>query len=65
MAVSEQRVREIGEDLFARMKGETPGLFDKAWWSGQVLEWAMRDPVFKTEKLEVFLKCPDGIRHAL
>ena len=49
MAVSEQRVREIGEDLFARMKGETPGLFDKAWWSGQVLEWAMRDPVFKTE----------------
>ena len=49
MAVNEQRVREIGQDLFARMKGETPGLFDKAWWSGQVLEWAMRDPVFKTE----------------
>jgi RHH-type proline utilization regulon transcriptional repressor/proline dehydrogenase/delta 1-pyrroline-5-carboxylate dehydrogenase len=49
VAVNEQRVREIGQDLFARMKGETPGLFDKAWWSGQVLEWAMRDPVFKTE----------------
>lgn len=43
------RVRAIGEDLFARMQGNTPGVFDKAWWSGQVLEWAMKDPAFKTE----------------
>ena len=49
MAASETRIREIGNDLFGRMKGETPGLFDKAWWSGQILEWAMKDPVFKTE----------------
>ncbi len=45
----EDRVRAIGEDLFARMQGNTPGVFDKAWWSGQVLEWAMKDPAFKTE----------------
>lgn len=49
MAASEARIREVGEDLFRRMKGQTPGLFDKAWWSGQVLEWAMRDQGFKTE----------------
>lgn len=49
MAASEARIREVGEDLFRRMKGQTPGLFDKAWWSGQVLEWAMRDDGFKTE----------------
>ncbi len=49
MATSEARIREVGEDLFRRMKGQTPGLFNKAWWSGQVLEWAMRDPAFKTE----------------
>lgn len=45
----EDRVRAIGEELFARMQGNTPGVFDKAWWSGQVLEWAMKDPAFKTE----------------
>ena len=49
MAASEARIREVGEDLFRRMKGQTPGLFDKAWWSGQVLEWAMRDQGFKVE----------------
>lgn len=69
MAASEQRIREIGIDLFARMKGEKPGLFDKAWWSGQILEWAMQDPVFKTEMfrfVDVFpvLKTPEEIaRH--
>lgn len=49
MANLEPRIREIGNDLFARMKGEKPGLFDKAWWSGQILEWAMKDEAFKTE----------------
>jgi len=65
----EDRVRAIGDDLFARMKGNTPGVFDKAWWSGQVLEWAMKDPAFKTEMfrfVDVFpvLDGPDEIgRH--
>ncbi len=51
------------------MKGQTPGLFDKAWWSGQVLEWAMRDPGFKTEMfrfVDVFpvLQTPEEVaRH--
>jgi RHH-type proline utilization regulon transcriptional repressor/proline dehydrogenase/delta 1-pyrroline-5-carboxylate dehydrogenase len=69
VAASEQRIREIGNDLFARMKGEKPGLFDKAWWSGQILEWAMQDPVFKTEMfrfVDVFpvLNSPEEIaRH--
>lgn len=69
VAASEQRIREIGSDLFARMKGEKPGLFDKAWWSGQILEWAMQDPVFKTEMfrfVDVFpvLTTPDEVaRH--
>lgn len=69
MASFEDRVRTIGEDLFSRMKGKTPGVFDKAWWSGQVLEWAMKDPAFKTEMfrfVDVFpvLQGPDEIgRH--
>ena len=65
----ESRVQAIGEDLFERMKGETPGLFNKAWWSGQVLEWAMKDEGFKTEMfrfVDVFpvLQTPEEIaRH--
>ena len=49
MAASEARIAEIGQELFKRMKGNTPGVFNKAWWSGQILEWAMKDPSFKTE----------------
>ncbi|MCB9543021.1 MAG: L-glutamate gamma-semialdehyde dehydrogenase [Myxococcales bacterium] len=69
MASFEDRVAAIGEDLFARMKGNKPGVFDKAWWNGQVLEWAMKDPAFKTEMfrfVDVFpvLDGPDEIgRH--
>ncbi|MCA9537772.1 MAG: proline dehydrogenase family protein, partial [Myxococcales bacterium] len=69
MATFEARVQAIGEDLFARLKGQKPGIFDKAWWSGQVLEWAMRDPAFKTEMfrfVDVFpvLDSPDEVgRH--
>lgn len=69
MAAFDDRVAAIGQDLFARMKGNTPGVFDKAWWSGQVLEWAMKDPAFKTEMfrfVDVFpvLDGPDEVgRH--
>ncbi len=69
MATDERRVRAVGEDLLARTKGQQPGLFNKAWWSGQVLEWAMREPEFKTEMfrfVDVFpvLRGPEEIhRH--
>ncbi len=69
MTSLETRTRAVGEDLFQRMKGNKPGVFDKAWWSGQVLEWAMRDPGFKTEMfrfVDVFpvLTTPDEVsRH--
>lgn len=69
MASLEDRLQHIGNDLFARMKGNKPGVFDKAWWNGQILEWAMKDPAFKTEMfrfVDVFpvLDGPDEIgRH--
>ncbi|MCB9537400.1 MAG: bifunctional proline dehydrogenase/L-glutamate gamma-semialdehyde dehydrogenase [Myxococcales bacterium] len=69
MGSLEPRIRAIGEDLFRRTKGKKPGVFDKAWWSGQILEWAMRDPGFKTEMfrfVDVFpvLDSPDEVgRH--
>jgi RHH-type proline utilization regulon transcriptional repressor/proline dehydrogenase/delta 1-pyrroline-5-carboxylate dehydrogenase len=42
-------ILQAGEDLFARMKGETPGVFNKAYWEGLILEWAMKDPSFKVD----------------
>ena len=71
MAVTpwEKRTLEIGRDLFGRMKGQKPGLFSKARWQGQIMEWSMRDEDFKTEMfrfVDVFpvLQTPDDVyRH--
>ena len=45
----EARVEAIGRELFERTRGETPGVFSSAYWEGQLLAWAMRDPVFKVD----------------
>ena len=45
----ERRVQEIGKELFHKMKGQKPSVFNKAWWQGQVMEWSMKDEAFKTE----------------
>ena len=65
----EHRAGEIGQDLFKKMKGQKPGVFNKAWWQGQVMEWSMKDEDFKTEMfrfVDVFpvLQNPDDVyRH--
>ena len=65
----ESRAGEIGRELFKGMKGQKPGVFNKAWWQGQVMEWSMRDEEFKTEMfrfVDVFpvLQTPDDVyRH--
>ncbi len=40
---------KLGSALSATMKGETPGVFNKAYWEGAILEWAMKDPAFKVD----------------
>ena len=45
----ESRVRELGDDLWQRMQGEIPGAFNKDYWIGRVLEWAMEDDSFKVD----------------
>ncbi|MBU0550778.1 proline dehydrogenase family protein [Myxococcota bacterium] len=69
MASVEQRAQAIGRELFERTQGQKPGIFDKARWSGEVLEWAMKEEGFKTEMfrfVDAFpvLKTPEEIwRH--
>jgi RHH-type proline utilization regulon transcriptional repressor/proline dehydrogenase/delta 1-pyrroline-5-carboxylate dehydrogenase len=45
----ERRVDAIGRALWERVRGERPGLFQKDYWQGRMLEWAMRDPAFKVD----------------
>ena len=42
-------ITSLGKELTEKMKGETPGVFNKAYWEGAILEWAMKDPSFKVD----------------
>jgi RHH-type proline utilization regulon transcriptional repressor/proline dehydrogenase/delta 1-pyrroline-5-carboxylate dehydrogenase len=48
-AALDDAIQKAGTELHARMKGETPGVFNKAYWEGAILEWAMKDPSFKVD----------------
>lgn len=40
-------IRRQAERLYARAAATSPRLFDRTWWSGRLLEWAIRDEAFK------------------
>jgi RHH-type proline utilization regulon transcriptional repressor/proline dehydrogenase/delta 1-pyrroline-5-carboxylate dehydrogenase len=42
-------IMRLGEQLWARVRGQVPSVFDKGYWQGKILEWAMRDPSFKID----------------
>ena len=46
----EQRIRAIGEKLFAAMDASpAPGIFSKKGAYARVMEWSMKDPAFKAQ----------------
>ncbi|MBL91764.1 MAG: 1-pyrroline-5-carboxylate dehydrogenase [Myxococcales bacterium] len=45
----EAAILELGEQFYAEMKGEIPGVFNKDFWQGKIMEWAMKDPSFKVD----------------
>lgn len=42
-------ILKTGTEIWRKMQGETPGVFNKAYWEGAILEWAMKDPSFKVD----------------
>jgi RHH-type proline utilization regulon transcriptional repressor/proline dehydrogenase/delta 1-pyrroline-5-carboxylate dehydrogenase len=42
-------VQQLGRELWQRVQGEVPGIFNKGYWQGRILDWAMRDPSFKVD----------------
>lgn len=47
--VSDADVKVVGKEIFDRMKGQTPSVFNKDWWSGKVMDFSMKDEAFKVE----------------
>lgn len=42
-------VQALGHQIFAAMEGESPSIFKKDYWSGQLMEWSMKDESFKVD----------------
>ncbi len=42
-------IKRLGSELYTKMQGETPGIFNKDYWQGRIIEWAMKDPSFKVD----------------
>src|SRR3954447_1949157 len=66
----EKALKEIAENLTAASKKEEPGVFNKDFWTGRMLEFSMRDPAFKIELfrfVDVFsvLKTPEQVAQRL
>ncbi|MBI5834877.1 MAG: bifunctional proline dehydrogenase/L-glutamate gamma-semialdehyde dehydrogenase [Armatimonadetes bacterium] len=45
----EAQVQLFGADLWKQIAGEVPGLFNRDFWQGKLMDWAMADPDFKTD----------------
>lgn len=45
----EKDVHALGQQIFAAMEGESPSIFRKDYWSGQLMEWSMKDESFKVD----------------
>ena len=45
----ETRVKARGKEFFASITGEAPSIFNKGWWSGKVMDWAIRNEQFKVQ----------------
>jgi RHH-type transcriptional regulator, proline utilization regulon repressor / proline dehydrogenase / delta 1-pyrroline-5-carboxylate dehydrogenase len=48
-SVIDAEILKLGEEVWHRMQGELPGLFNAHYWHGRILDWVMRDPDFKVD----------------
>lgn len=45
----ENRVVSLGREFFASIQGEAPSVFNKGFWTGKVMDWAMKNEDFKVQ----------------
>jgi RHH-type proline utilization regulon transcriptional repressor/proline dehydrogenase/delta 1-pyrroline-5-carboxylate dehydrogenase len=47
--VLESKIKARGREFFASIRGETPSIFNKDWWTGKVMDWSMHNENFKLQ----------------
>jgi len=45
----DKAVTAKGKEFFASIRGEAPSIFNKGFWTGKVMDWAMRHEDFKVQ----------------
>ncbi len=45
----EEAIRQRGKAFFASIRGESPSIFNKGFWTGKVMDWAMQNEAFKVQ----------------
>src|SRR4051812_48643584 len=45
----DSEILRLGREIWQEMRGEVPGIFNKDFWQGRILEWAMKDPSFRVD----------------
>lgn len=45
----DNQVIERGKQFFNSISGEAPSVFNKGWWTGKVMDWAMQNEDFKVQ----------------
>jgi RHH-type proline utilization regulon transcriptional repressor/proline dehydrogenase/delta 1-pyrroline-5-carboxylate dehydrogenase len=46
---TEENTQKIGRAIHRDMQGEVPGLFNRDYWQGRLMEWVLKDPDFKVD----------------
>ncbi|MEA5090103.1 L-glutamate gamma-semialdehyde dehydrogenase [Solidesulfovibrio sp.] len=45
----DEAIRQRGKAFFASIRGESPSIFNKGFWTGKVMDWAMQNEAFKVQ----------------
>ncbi|WP_432735621.1 proline dehydrogenase family protein [Maridesulfovibrio sp. FT414] len=45
----DSQIIERGKQFFGSISGEAPSVFNKGWWTGKVMDWAMKNEDFKVQ----------------
>lgn len=48
-AALEPKIVARGKEFFQSIAGEAPSIFNKGWWTGKVMDWAMKNEDFKVQ----------------
>ncbi len=45
----DRKITKRSKEFFTSISGESPSIFNKSWWSGKVMDWAMKNDHFKVQ----------------